>query len=36
VLRVGTFHHIILQSKHGSIDDSQCGLRINQSDTPRE
>jgi D-hexose-6-phosphate mutarotase len=34
--RAGTFfHHVILQSKHGSIDDSQYGPR-NQSDTPRE
>jgi hypothetical protein len=23
--RAGTFQHVILQSKHGSIDDSQCG-----------
>jgi hypothetical protein len=22
--RVGTFHHVILQSKHGSIDDTQA------------
>jgi hypothetical protein len=31
-----TLHHVILQSNHGSIDDSQYGCPCNQSDTPRE
>jgi AAA+ superfamily predicted ATPase len=33
--RAGTFHHVILQSKHGSIDDGQHDPR-NQSDTREE
>jgi hypothetical protein len=32
----GTFHNFILQTKHGSIDDSQCGKLCNQSDSPRD
>jgi hypothetical protein len=32
--RVGTFHHVCLQSTHGSIDESQDGPCSNQSDTP--
>jgi hypothetical protein len=30
--RVGIYHHVILQSKHYVVDDSQYGL-CNQSDT---
>jgi beta-galactosidase/beta-glucuronidase len=30
--RAGTFHHVILQSTHGSMDDTQYGA-CNQHDT---
>jgi hypothetical protein len=33
---VATFHHVILRSKHGSIDDSRCDGPCDQSNTPRE
>jgi hypothetical protein len=34
--RVGTAHRVILQSKHGSIDEQPVRGPWNQSDNPRE